>query len=123
MEDQQNRKEAIENVISRKHFNYLGSLDGRAKSLHYNSLKFRNQVKPVKYPSWEDSESCRGPDAQKQPEHDVAESGQLGVVEHLGKLEENVTAVVGQEHERAAPKSVNIQIWINNDLIELSNLF
>ena len=106
MEHQQNRKKAIEDVISRKHFDYLGGLHCRTKRyLHLYLEDTQKSSKPVKYPSWKDSQSCRGPNAQKQPEHDVTQCVELGVVKHLGKLQEDVTTVVGQEHERTAPAS------------------
>ena len=46
MEDQQNRKEAVEDVIGWKHFNYLWCLNSRAKRyLHYLLRKnLRNHV-------------------------------------------------------------------------------
>ena len=65
-------------------------------------LKFKFLL-PVKYPSREYSESCRCPDQEEDSEDDITGSVELGVVEHLGQLQEYVGAVVGEQHQGATP--------------------
>ena len=52
---------------------------------------------PVEYPCWEDSQPGDCPDEYEHSEHSVTESVELGVVQQLGQLQEDVSTVVGQQ--------------------------
>ena len=78
----------------------------RRLSVCRNNIVFNHGVNaflPVKYPSWEYSEPCGCPDQEEDSEDDITGSVELGVVEHLGQLQEYVGAVVGEQHQGATP--------------------
>ena len=63
----------------------------------------RMTLLPVKYPCGEHSQPGDGPDEYKHSEHSVTESVELGVVEELGQLQEDVGTVVCEENQGSAP--------------------
>jgi len=80
MEYQKDREETIENVISWKHFQNLGSF----------------HCCTVKYPCGKNTQSCTSPDQQKDSKYNITENIKLCIVKHLGQLQEDVGTVVGQ---------------------------
>ena len=71
--------------------------------LHPLKIQFHKYQLPVKYPSWEYSEPCRCPDQEEDSEDDITGGVELGVVEHLGQLQEYIGAVVGDQDQRSTP--------------------
>ena len=58
---------------------------------------------PVKYPCGEHSKPGDGPDEYEHTEDSDTESVELGVVEELGQLQEDVSTVVSEENQGPAP--------------------
>ena len=58
---------------------------------------------PEKDPCWKESEPGENPSNNKNSKDDITGSVQLGVVEHLGKLEEDIREVVYKKDQSSTP--------------------
>jgi len=83
MKDKEDGEETIEDVISREHLDHLRSL--------YRGTE--------KYPGREESEPGEAPSNNKDAEDDITGGVQLGVVEHLGQLQEYIREVMNNKNQ------------------------
>jgi len=90
MENKKDGEETIEYVVSGEHFHHLWGL--------YCCTE--------KDPSWKESEPGENPSNNKNSKDDITGSVQLGVVEHLGKLEEDIREVVYKKDQSSTPGEI-----------------
>lgn len=87
---QQEDQQAVEDVIGEEHWDYLWCI----KHCILNN------------PHRKDPNACNNPQQRKHRKHRIAQLLIPSILRHLGRLQENIRAVMQQQHQRSNPRHI-----------------